>query len=78
MDRYSTLGAKLLVAKGKTSHSVIAFAYNVFMIPFSTFVWNYFFRFGFLDGREGFLLHLYHSGYTSWKYAKAWQAARKP
>ncbi|HEY6375469.1 MAG TPA: glycosyltransferase family 2 protein [Edaphobacter sp.] len=78
MDRYSTLGAKLLVAKGKTSRSVVAFAYNVFMIPFSTFVWNYFFRLGILDGREGFLLHLYHSGYTSWKYAKAWQAARKP
>jgi hypothetical protein len=78
MDRYSTLGAKLLVAKGKTSSSIPAFFYNVFMIPFSTFVWNYLFRLGILDGREGFLLHLYHSGYTSWKYAKAWQAARKP
>ena len=78
MDRYSTLGAKLLIAKGKTSRSALAFFYNVFLTPFSTFVWNYFFRLGMLDGREGFLLHLYHSGYTSWKYAKAWQAANKP
>ncbi|MGC1298338.1 MAG: glycosyltransferase family 2 protein, partial [Alloacidobacterium sp.] len=29
-----------------------------------------------LDGREGLLLHLYHSAYVSWKYAKAWQAAK--
>jgi len=35
-------------------------------------VWNYIFRLGFLDGREGLLLHLYHATYTSWKYAKAW------
>jgi hypothetical protein len=78
MNRYSTLGASLLIKKGKTSRSLLAFLYNVFMIPFSTFVWNYFFRLGILDGREGLLLHLYHSAYTSWKYAKAWQAARKP
>jgi hypothetical protein len=44
------------------------------MVPLLTFVWNYIFRFGFLDGREGLLLHLYHATYTSWKYAKAWQA----
>ena len=28
---------------------------------------------GFLDGREGLLLHLYHAAYVSWKYAKAWE-----
>jgi len=41
--------------------------------PFLTFIYNYFFRLGFLDGREGLLLHLYHSAYVSWKYAKAWE-----
>jgi len=40
------------------------------------FVWNYFFRLGILDGREGLLLHLYHATYASWKYAKAWEEAR--
>ena len=32
---------------------------------------------GFLDGREGLLLHLYHSAYVSWKYAKAWERTRQ-
>jgi glycosyltransferase involved in cell wall biosynthesis len=74
MDRYSTLGAQLLVTKGKTSRSVPSFLINVFFVPQFTFIWNYIFRLGFLDGREGLLLHLYHAAYTSWKYAKAWQA----
>jgi glycosyltransferase involved in cell wall biosynthesis len=76
MDRYSTLGCELLVAAGKTSQSWPAFINYVVVVPALTFVWNYFFRLGFLDGREGVLLHLYHATYTSWKYAKAWQSAR--
>jgi hypothetical protein len=76
MDRYSTLGCELLIAAGKVSRSWPAFVFNVFVIPQLTFLWNYVFRVGFLDGREGLLLHLYHATYTSWKYAKAWQAAR--
>jgi hypothetical protein len=44
--------------------------------PAATFFYNYFCRLGFLDGREGLLFHLYHSGYVSWKYSKAWEAAR--
>jgi glycosyltransferase involved in cell wall biosynthesis len=76
MDRYSTLGAQIVVAKGQISRSWLAFYHNIFLIPTMTFIWNYFFRLGFLDGREGFLLHLYHSTYTSWKYAKAWQTTR--
>ncbi len=77
MDRYSSLGADLLVSRGRTSRSALSFAFNVWLIPHLTFAWNYFFRLGFLDGREGLLLHLYHAIYTSWKYAKAWESARK-
>ena len=76
MDRYSTLGAQIVVAKGKTGRSWFGFYYNVVAIPLFTFLWNFIFRLGFLDGREGFLLHLYHSTYTSWKYSKAWQTTR--
>jgi glycosyltransferase involved in cell wall biosynthesis len=76
MDRYSTLGAQIIVDKGKTSRSWWSFFYNIFILPFFTLIWNFIFRFGFLDGREGLLLHLYHSTYTSWKYAKAWQTTR--
>ena len=77
MDRYSTLGAQTIVEKGKTSQSWLAFYYNVLVIPALTFLRDYIFRLGFLDGREGFLLHLYYSTYNSWMYAKAWQTTRK-
>jgi len=78
MDRYSSLGADILVGKGRISRSWLGFLMNVLIIPQTKFVWDYFFRFGFLDGREGLLLHLYHATYTSWKYTKAWEKARKP
>ena len=77
MDRYSNLGADILVERGRISRSLFSFLLNVFLIPQITFNWNYFIRFGFLDGREGLLLHLYHATYTSWKYAKAWEKSRR-
>lgn len=76
MERYSTLGAEILVAKGRTSASWLAFITNVWLVPQIMLQWNYFFRGGFLDGREGLLLHLYQAVYTSWKYAKAWEKSR--
>jgi glycosyltransferase involved in cell wall biosynthesis len=72
MNRYSSLGAEMVVAKGRIGFSVI----NIVLRPLSTFIYNYFFRLGFLDGREGLLLHLYHAVYVSWKYAKAWELSR--
>jgi glycosyltransferase involved in cell wall biosynthesis len=76
MNRYSSLGGKIVASKGKVSRSLVAFCWNVVLVPLLTFVWNFGFRLGFLDGREGLLLHLYHSAYISWKYAKAWQIGR--
>jgi glycosyltransferase involved in cell wall biosynthesis len=73
MNRYSSLGAEIVASKGKVRFSVI----NIVLRPLATFVYNYFFRLGFLDGREGLLLHLYHAVYVSWKYAKAWELSRK-
>jgi glycosyltransferase involved in cell wall biosynthesis len=72
MNRYSSLGAEMVVAKGKVRFSFI----NIVLRPLFTFVYNYCFRLGFLDGREGLLLHLYHAVYVSWKYAKAWELSR--
>lgn len=72
MNRYSSLGAQLAVSKGHRSFSFV----NIVLRPFSTFIYNYFFRLGFLDGREGLLLHCYHAVYVSWKYAKAWELSR--
>jgi glycosyltransferase involved in cell wall biosynthesis len=76
MDRYSTASMRLVLRKGKTGRSLPAFLFGVLINPAATFVYNYFFRLGFLDGREGLLFHLYHSAYVSWKYSKAWEAAR--
>ena len=70
MNRYSSLGAEMAIAKGHRSFSV----FNIVLRPWATFIYNYFFR---LDGREGLLLHLYHAVYVSWKYAKAWELARQ-
>jgi glycosyltransferase involved in cell wall biosynthesis len=74
MNRYSSLGAEMAVVQGRVRFSVI----NIVFRPLATFIYNYFFRLGFLDGREGLLLHLYHAVYVSWKYAKAWELSRSP
>jgi glycosyltransferase involved in cell wall biosynthesis len=73
MNRYSSLGAQMAVKKGQGGFSAI----NIVLRPLATFIYNYFFRLGFLDGREGLLLHLYHAAYVSWKYAKAWELSKK-
>jgi glycosyltransferase involved in cell wall biosynthesis len=72
MNRYSSLGAEMAMADRRRGFSVI----NIVLRPLATFIYNYFFRLGFLDGREGLLLHLYHAVYVSWKYAKAWELSR--
>jgi glycosyltransferase involved in cell wall biosynthesis len=72
MNRYSSLGAQLAVSKGHTRFSLA----NIILRSLLTFFYNYVVRLGFLDGREGLLLHLNHAVYVSWKYAKAWELAR--
>jgi glycosyltransferase involved in cell wall biosynthesis len=69
MNRYSSLGAEMVVAKGRR-HLLL---FDITLRPLLTFIYNYFFRLGFLDGREGFLLHVGHVVYVSWKYAKVWE-----
>jgi hypothetical protein len=72
MNSYSSSGAQIAIENGYRRFSFT----NVVLRPLLTFVYNYFFRLGFLDGREGLLLHLYHAVYVSWKYAKAWELGR--
>ncbi len=75
MQRYSALGASIAVQRGRTGRNLFSFLSGVLLNPVATFFYNYILRAGFLDGREGLLLHLYHSAYVSWKYAKAWESA---
>jgi glycosyltransferase involved in cell wall biosynthesis len=56
------------------AQSLVDFSFlDIVIRPRLTFFYNYILRGGFLDGREGLLLHLYHANYVSWKYAKAWE-----
>ena len=73
MNRYSSLGAEMTNAKRPHGFSFL----DIVVRPKLTFFYNYILRGGFVDGREGLLLHLYHAGYVSWKYAKAWETGRR-
>ena len=68
MNRYSSLGAQMAIDKGRRGRVA-----DIVLRPIATFFYNYFVRLGFLDGREGLLLHLNHSAYVFWKYAKVWE-----
>ncbi len=73
MNRYSSLGAQMASGASARGFSFM----DIVIRPRLTFFYNYVLRGGFLDGREGLLLHLYHEEYVSWKYAKAWELGRK-
>jgi glycosyltransferase involved in cell wall biosynthesis len=74
MNRYSSASAQMLVQSGRADRSLNAFVWNAVLNPAATFVYNYIFRLGFLDGREGLAQHLNHSVYIHWKFVKAWRA----
>jgi glycosyltransferase involved in cell wall biosynthesis len=72
-NRYSSLGAGMVVTQKKVGFSFI----NIVLRPMVRFIYSYFFRLGFLDGREGLLVLMNHAAYVSWKYAKAWEMSKK-
>jgi glycosyltransferase involved in cell wall biosynthesis len=74
VNRYSSLSALMLVDAGRAPRSIAALLWHSVANPAATFLYNYVFRLGFLDGPEGLLQHLNHSIYIHWKYAKAWRA----
>jgi len=71
-NRYSSLGGEMEASEHKVGFSVV----NIVLRPLVAFIYRYFFRVGFLDGREGLLVHLNHAAYVSWKYAKAWEYSK--
>jgi glycosyltransferase involved in cell wall biosynthesis len=72
MDRYSSLGAEMLVASGRRVSFMSGIVHGLW-----TFLRTYFFRAGFLDGREGFLLAVANAEGTYYRYMKAWLAGRR-
>lgn len=72
INRYSTLQAKQLYDKRKK--------YSLPLIAFFTlnkFFATYFFRLGFLDGKEGFILAYFSSVGVFSKYVKLWKLNKK-
>ena len=71
INKYSSLAVDVMKEKGisgfKTSWV------NILMRPVLTFVFKFIFRLGFLDGKHGLVLNLFHSYYVFAKYAKAWE-----
>jgi glycosyltransferase involved in cell wall biosynthesis len=72
-NRYSSLGAGMVARERKAGFSLV----NILLRPMINFLWRYFFRGGFRDGREGLLVLMTHAAYVSWKYAKAWEMSKK-
>jgi len=71
-NRYSSLGAQMVVDEHRVGFSLL----NIVFRPAVNFIYRYIFRGGFLDGREGLLVHLTHASYVSWKFSKAWELSR--
>src|SRR5947209_6418189 len=59
-NRYSSLGATMVVRERNVGFSFI----NIVLRPMIRFFWSYFFRGGFLDGREGLLVLITHAPYV--------------
>jgi glycosyltransferase involved in cell wall biosynthesis len=71
MDRYSTAGAEMLVASGRSVSFGSGITHGLW-----SFLRAYVWRLGFLDGREGFLLAVANAEGTYYRYMKAWLKAR--
>jgi glycosyltransferase involved in cell wall biosynthesis len=71
MDRYSSAGADMLLAKGRRVTFFSGIAHGAW-----TFLRTYLLQAGFLDGREGFLLALANAEGAYYRYMKAWLAGR--
>lgn len=69
---YSKLQAETLYAKGKRPN-----AYHFFVRPCYRFFWQYLFRLGVLDGKEGFVLAYVHSFSVFKRYVQLWMKYRK-
>ena len=72
-DGEQSPGCSMVVAEKKVGFSFI----NIVLRPLVRFIYSYFFRLGFLDGKEGLLVLMNHAAYVSWKYAKAWEMSKR-
>lgn len=75
MNTYSSLAVNVMTKQGIGFYQ--ASWINIVFRPLFTFIYKYFFRLGFLDGKHGLIINLLHSYYVFAKYAKAWEHREK-
>lgn len=74
MNEYSTDAVPAMLRKGITPGAMLV---QSWVNPAFSFVKNYLFRGGFLDGYDALIFHANHAVYVHWKYVKAWDALRR-
>lgn len=72
LNLYSKLQAETLYLKNRKPN-----AYHFFIRPKYRFVWQYFYRLGILDGKEGFVLAYVHAFSVFKRYLQLWMMYRK-
>jgi glycosyltransferase involved in cell wall biosynthesis len=72
LNMYSRLQAETLYAKRKRPGG-----YHFFIRPIYRFLWQYIYRLGMLDGKEGFILAYIHSFSVFKRYLQLWMKYRK-
>lgn len=72
LNLYSKLQSESLYEKNRRPN-----AYHFFFRPFYRFCWQYFYRLGVLDGKEGFILAYVHSFSIFKRYLQLWMKYRK-
>ncbi|MDA8100038.1 MAG: glycosyltransferase family 2 protein [Nitrospiraceae bacterium] len=71
MNNYSSLAVDVMAEKGIPASAA---SWPMIMCrPVLTFLYKYIVRGGFLDGKHGLILNLYHAYYVFAKYSKAWE-----
>ena len=71
INKYSSLAVTVMSQRGIPPFK--AGWINILLRPLFTFVFKYIFRLGFLDGKHGLVLNIFHAYYVFAKYAKAWE-----
>lgn len=75
INKYSSLAVQVMGERGISAFK--ASTLNIVARPVFTFLLKYIVRLGFLDGKHGLILNLYHAYYVFAKYAKAWEHAQQ-
>ena len=75
INKYSSLAVVVMAERGISGFKTGWI--NLVLRPIGTFLFKYIVRRGFLDGKHGLVLNLFHSWYVLAKYAKAWEYTQK-